>query len=264
MARILTALVGVPLLLALILRGPAWLFLLLVLAAALEGYRELDRITAPEGLRLLPIGYASTLLLAASLYPGSLGFETAALGSVLAIGVAAVFTREPNRDNLCATAVTLLAALYVGGLLASVVGLRAVLPESDGRQWVLFLFAVVMVGDAGAYFTGRALGRHPLAPELSPKKTIEGLVGGLAASVATAVGLASFGLPAMPPRAALGLGLVLALLGVLGDLFESLLKRSVGAKDTATILPGHGGVLDRIDSLLFAAPALLAYVRFIA
>ena len=262
MARILTALVGVPILLAVVLLGPAWLFLLLVLAAALEGYRELGTMTAREGVRLLPIGYVSTLLLTASLYPSAIDFETAALASVFAVGVAAVFTRAPSRETLSGVAMTLLTVLYVGGLLSSVVGLRAVLPDREGRLWILFLFAVVMVGDAGAYFAGRAFGRHRLAPELSPKKTVEGFVGGLAASVATAIGLASLGLPGLSPGAASGLGLLLGILGVLGDLFESLIKRSVGAKDTASILPGHGGVLDRIDSLLFAAPALLAYVRF--
>lgn len=262
MARILTALVGVPLLLALILRGPAWLFLLLALAVALEGYRELDGILAPEGIRLLPVGYLSTLLLSASLYPGALDLETAALASVLIVAVAATFTRRPGRETLEALGATLLATLYLGVFLASLVGLRAVVPEPDGRRWVLFLFAVVMVGDAGAYFAGMAFGRHPLAPELSPKKTIEGFFGGLAASVITAIGLGLFGLPALAPRVATGLGLLLALLGVLGDLFESLLKRSVGAKDTASVLPGHGGILDRIDSLLFAAPALLVYLRF--
>ena len=120
----------------------------------------------------------------------------------------------------------------------------------------------MMVGDAGAYYVGRAFGRSPLAPVLSPNKTVEGLGGGIVFSVATAVFLRYAALPRLALATAVGLGLSMALLGVVGDLFESLLKRSAGIKDTSSLLPGHGGVLDRIDSLLFAAPLLFLYVKW--
>jgi phosphatidate cytidylyltransferase len=120
----------------------------------------------------------------------------------------------------------------------------------------------MMVGDAGAYYVGRAFGRSPLAPVLSPKKTVEGLGGGIVFSVATAVFLRYATLPQLALATAVGLGLSMALFGVVGDLFESLLKRSAGIKDTSSLLPGHGGVLDRIDSLLFAAPFLFLYLKW--
>jgi phosphatidate cytidylyltransferase len=120
-----------------------------------------------------------------------------------------------------------------------------------------------MFGDTGAYYTGRAIGRRPLTRMISPKKTVEGLIGGLVASVVVAALSGPWLLPDLDWLRASVLGLVLAVLGVLGDLFESLLKRSAGVKDASALFPGHGGILDRLDSLLFAAPALLFYVRFL-
>jgi phosphatidate cytidylyltransferase len=133
-----------------------------------------------------------------------------------------------------------------------------------GRSWVLFLLAVIMLGDTGAYYVGKSLGRKRLAPSLSPNKTVEGLVGGVAAAVVGALVAARLFLPDLNLLEAALLGLVLSLLGVGGDLFESALKRSVGVKNSSSLMPGHGGILDRLDSLLFSAPALLAYVRLSA
>jgi phosphatidate cytidylyltransferase len=155
-----------------------------------------------------------------------------------------------------------LTVIYIGLSAGAVVGLRVVSPDYVGRSWVFLVLLVMAIGDTGALYTGRILGKHRLAPNISPKKTVEGLIGGTAASIAAAVAFGTIVLGLDAIRAGI-LGLVLGLLGVVGDLFESLLKRSVDIKDTSSIFPGHGGILDRIDSLLFAAPALLLYVRFI-
>ncbi len=143
------------------------------------------------------------------------------------------------------------------------VGLRLASPDAVGRSWVFFHLLVVMVGDTGAYYTGKSIGRRPLAPVLSPKKTVEGFVGQLVFSAGIAVVIGPVLIPGLDMVHSAALGIVLALLGVVGDLFESLLKRSAGIKDASSLFPGHGGVLDRLDSLLFSAPALLLYVRFI-
>ena len=134
-----------------------------------------------------------------------------------------------------------------------------------GRMMILYLVAVVKMSDVGAFFTGRSLGRHKLFPRLSPKKTIEGLAGGIVSSVVVsllffwltggALGSIQFGL-----IDAIALGIILPIVGVFGDLFESLLKRAAGMKDSGTLIPGMGGVLDVLDSLLFGAPVLYAYV----
>jgi phosphatidate cytidylyltransferase len=262
MSRILTALVAVPLLLLLILKGPAWLFLALALLFALAGFWELTRLAAKAGVRLFAVGYPLTALSVAAFYPGFPGFLPVSLAILLLVGLAAVFTREPSLETVGAVVGTAFAILYAGALIGTVVGLRMVPPDERGRLWILFLLAVTMVGDAGAYYVGGVLGRKPLAPVLSPKKTVAGLWGGIVFSVATAVFLRFLALPHLAVSTAIGLGVSMALVGVIGDLFESLLKRSVGVKDTSALLPGHGGALDRIDSLLFASPFLFLYVNF--
>jgi phosphatidate cytidylyltransferase len=263
MTRILTALVAVPLLLVVLLVGPAWTFLALVLVCAVAGYWELSVLAARTGWRTLEIGYFLVVMLVAAFYPGFASLESCALLLVVLVGLSAVLSREPSRETLGGLAMTVFGALYVGSLSGSVVGVRMVEPDRDGRFWAILLLAVVMVGDAGAFFIGRAFGRRPLAPVLSPKKTVAGLVGGIAFSVATALVLRALHFRSHSIGIFVGIGLGLALLGVAGDLFESLLKRSAGLKDTSSLIPGHGGVLDRIDSLLFAAPALLLFVRWL-
>jgi phosphatidate cytidylyltransferase len=269
MTRILTALVAVPLLLAVLLLGPAWMFLALVLVCAVAGYWELTVLSDRAGWKPLAIGYPLVVLLVAAFYPGAPGLDSVALLLVVLVGSSAVLSREPSRETLGALAMTVFGALYVGSLAGSVLGVRMVAPDREGRSWTILLLAVVMVGDAGAFFVGRAFGRTPLAPVLSPKKTVAGLVGGALFSVATALALGStmfhshYRSLSLSLSTFAGIGLGLSLLGVVGDLFESLLKRSAGMKDTSSLIPGHGGVLDRIDSLLFAAPVLLLFLRWL-
>jgi phosphatidate cytidylyltransferase len=213
------------------------------------------------GLRLFAVGYPLVALSVTAFYPGFPGLQETGPAILLVVGIAAVATRAPSRETLGAVTATVFAIVYPGALLGTVVGLRMVAPHGLGRLWLVFLLAVTMVGDAGAYFVGRAIGKSPLSPVLSPKKTVEGFVGGIVFSVLTAVLVSHLALPQLGFATALGLGLSMALLGVAGDLFESLLKRSVGVKDTSSLIPGHGGVLDRVDSLMFAAPFLFLYVK---
>ena len=264
MSRLLTAAVAVPLLLAILLLGPDWLFFALALVVALLGYWELGALMKSSGQDLLGAGYLTVLLVTSAFYFEPLTLTHATLASILVIGGAVVFQWSPSRDRLVGAMGTFFATFYVGALMGSIVALRTLDPEPAGRHWVIFLLAVVFVGDAGAFYSGRSLGRHALAPRLSPKKTVEGLVGGIVASIAAAVALAELWFPELQTSAAIGLGLMLGLLGVLGDLFESFLKRSAGVKDTSALIPGHGGILDRIDSVLFAAPALLLCLLWMA
>jgi phosphatidate cytidylyltransferase len=264
MSRILTALVAVPLLVLIILKAPSWVFLALSLVFALVSFWELTLLASKMDFQLHAIGYPLTALAVTAFYPGFPGFLEISLSVLLLVGLAVVLSREPGRDALGATAMTVFAVFYAGGLIGTVVGVRMAGQEDFGRLWVFFLLAVVMMGDAGAFYIGRSFGKTALAPRLSPKKTVEGLAGGLALSTATAVFLRDIVVPGLSLAAALGLGISLALVGLIGDLFESLLKRSAGVKDSSSILPGHGGALDRIDSLLFAAPVLLLYLKWVA
>ena len=160
---------------------------------------------------------------------------------------------DPTRDLM----VNVLALLYIPLLLGHFIWLRYL---SDGQWWVFWLLMVIMAGDTGAFYVGRTWGKTKLSPEVSPGKTWAGVLGGGAAAVIVGLALGRWALPQMSLTGLAGLALLLALVGLLGDLFESMLKRQVQVKDTSSLLPGHGGMLDRLDSLLFAAP-LLVYLR---
>jgi phosphatidate cytidylyltransferase len=154
--------------------------------------------------------------------------------------------------------VALVAPVYVGVPLGTLVAVHAV----GGRKAVLLLIGTVVVSDSAQYYSGRTFGRHPLAPAISPKKTIEGALGGFVGCALSLTVIGHWWLPQMSLAGRLTLGLVLAAVGIVGDLFESLLKRSVNMKDASSVIPGHGGVLDRIDALLFAAPVFYVFVRY--
>jgi phosphatidate cytidylyltransferase len=155
-------------------------------------------------------------------------------------------------------AVSTFGALYIGVPL----GLLSLTRWTLGKEATLLLILAVAASDTLQYYSGRSLGRRPLAPLVSPKKTVEGALGGfVGAAIALAV-LGHWWLPQMGLLTRVGLGLAVAAVGIVGDLFESLLKRSVDMKDASSIIPGHGGVLDRIDALLFAAPVYYVFVRY--
>lgn len=147
-------------------------------------------------------------------------------------------------------AVALVAPIYIGLPLGMLVALQSL----SGSKATLLLIATIVVSDTAQYYTGRAFGRRPLAPAISPKKTIEGAIGGVIFGALFMAIAISFVFPATPIVVRALLGLVIVFLGIVGDLFESRLKRVAGLKDSSALIPGHGGVLDRIDALLFAIP----------
>jgi phosphatidate cytidylyltransferase len=142
-------------------------------------------------------------------------------------------------------------------LSGSLIRLHNDFPE--GYKLVYFLLLVVWLGDTGAYYVGRTFGKHKLSPRISPKKTIEGLLGGVAASIITALVIHFTFFPKFPLVHAIIAGVILSVAGVIGDLAESMWKRSAAVKDSGTLIPGHGGFLDRFDSILFTAPILYCY-----
>jgi phosphatidate cytidylyltransferase len=157
---------------------------------------------------------------------------------------------------------TLLGVLYVPLLGSHLVALRTGFTPELSADLLSFFFLVLMGSDAGAYYTGRALGKRKLAPSISPGKTWEGAVGGIIAALAMAALAHFWFFRQLPLKYMLPLAGTMALLGIFGDLAESALKRGAGAKDAANILPGHGGILDRLDSLLFNAPVIYYFARF--
>jgi phosphatidate cytidylyltransferase len=175
--------------------------------------------------------------------------------------VLAMWRRPDPGTMLSAGVSTVFPVVFVGLALSYIVGLRR-MPGEDGQDLLLLLFFSVMMADTVAYYVGSTLGRHRMAPNLSPKKSWEGAIGGLAGSVGAAVLAHLWFYQRLPLGHAVVLGLILGAAGILGDLAESVLKRATGVKDSSKLLPGHGGFLDRTDSLLFAAPILYYYYRY--
>jgi phosphatidate cytidylyltransferase len=166
----------------------------------------------------------------------------------------------PAERRMKDMAITAFGILYVGLTLSTVTSTRVL----AGGEWlVLFLALVTWAADTGAYYAGTLWGRHLLAPRISPKKTVEGLLGGMGLAVVAALLAQVWFVPQLSPMDMVVLGVVLTGAGLFGDLSESAIKRRVGVKDSGSILPGHGGMLDRIDSLLFTAPTFYYYVTWI-
>ncbi len=183
------------------------------------------------------------------LLPGWSGLALA--GATIVLLALFLFRRGPLEEIPRAVSIVVLSWLYCGLLVASIVGLRL----RFGVPWVILAFVVSWANDTFAYFAGHAFGRHKMYERISPKKTWEGFAGGVAGSVAGALVTRWLLLPdALSPGAALLVGLGAAVLGPLGDLSESMVKRAAGVKDSGKIIPGHGGLLDRIDALLFVGP----------
>lgn len=183
------------------------------------------------------------------------------LAFTVATLAAAMMRGAPFDQMLASAGATTLGVFYVAALGGHLTAVRVGFPAPVAAKLLSFFFLVLMGSDTAAYYTGRAIGRHKLAPDISPGKTWEGAVGGFLASLAAAVVAHYWFFPELKLTAALPLAAVMNILGVVGDLTESALKRGAGAKDAANILPGHGGLLDRLDSLLFNAPVLYYFGR---
>jgi phosphatidate cytidylyltransferase len=191
--------------------------------------------------------------------PGNSLMEVALMAALLGIGLVALASWRGGPNALASVSASLFPALYLGLPIGALVAIRGL----SGPSGLFLLMLTVMVSDTAQYYTGRLFGRRPLAPLVSPKKTIEGAVGGFVFGTALFVCAGAWWLPSMPVGLRVGLGLTLVALGIAGDLFESMLKRSAGVKDSSALIPGHGGVLDRIDALLFAAPVYYIVLRYV-
>jgi phosphatidate cytidylyltransferase len=261
--RVITSIVGLLILILIIALGNLLMFWLVVSSAIIVGLLEFYKIAKTREFPVyeLPgvlLGWLFSLVpLISSSFQSMMLAEFTLTLIVLALFLYALLTKRSLSESIPATAITLFGILYVSWLLSHLVLLRGL---SSGKELVFYVLLVVWAGDTGAYYVGSYLGQHKLAPVISPKKTIEGAVGGLIASLlASCIAKWTF-LPLLDYRHCLALGLLLAVISQLGDLGESMLKRAVNIKDSGTILPGHGGILDRLDGVMFAAPVLYYYV----
>ena len=247
MKRIATAAVLIPAVAYVALWGPQWLFLLVVSVAALLSFREYCSIVAAHKIDAPgPAAYAAGLLVLL-LPKGEILLVT--LIALLALGL--MLRSAEMARGLPGAAAFLLGIVYIFGAWRCAVPLRAVSP-----YWLFFALALSWVGDTAAFVAGRALGKHKLAPRLSPAKSWEGSTASLAASLVFAFFYLGWLIPEVTPVARLWIAAAGNVAGQVGDLAESLMKRGAGLKDSGNLLPGHGGWLDRVDSTLFALPVI--------
>ena len=274
--RLLTAAVALPILIASIVLPDyvpetVWIFVAIAVLAIAAGLFEFYTLSKKLELKAeASVGYlgAAALIVAfifdAPAKAPDLLILTLAGFTIFLLATQAFRFQKDFSKMLIGVGVTLLGVMYVaflgGFLIATRVGFEA-LPGLSTKL-LIFFFAVMFGSDSGAYFSGRAFGKHKLAAAISPGKTVEGLIGGLVAAAAIAALCTWLFFPELPYQFAIPLAIVMAAVGVVGDLAESAMKRGSKAKDAANILPGHGGLLDRMDSLLFNAPILYYFARF--
>ncbi|MFM9904613.1 MAG: phosphatidate cytidylyltransferase [Pyrinomonadaceae bacterium] len=274
--RILTALIALPVIIASIVlpvwyKQSIWIFVAIAAFALAAGLFEFYSLTKKLELKAdAAIGYLGS----AALFVGfvfdapakspDLLIATVALVTIVVLISQTVRFKLDFSKMLTGVGVTILGVLYVGFLGGFLVATRVGFENTPNLSTHLlaFFFLVIFGSDAGAYFAGRAVGKHKLAPAISPGKTVEGLIGGMLAAAGFAALATWWFFPELPYKCSIPLAIVLAVVGVLGDLAESAMKRGSKTKDAASILPGHGGLLDRLDSLLFGAPILYYFARF--
>lgn len=277
--RVASALLLLPIVIALVWWN-LWSVVAIVLAAALLGLFELYSAFVQAGHQpriAFGLATAALLIIVMALQAAQIVDLVEPLITFAIIGSLILeLTRHTERGGFVSWALTLAGAFYIAWLLGHFVLLREVvspigpnlfsmlgLPLESGAAWIYFVLAITWIQDTAAYFVGKYLGRSKMAPVLSPKKTWEGAAGGLIGSILAAIAFAMIlGLPLTILQAGV-LGLVGGVAGPLGDLAESMIKRQVGLKDAGNLIPGHGGLLDRADSLLFTGPVLYYLIKLL-
>jgi phosphatidate cytidylyltransferase len=271
--RVISGAVLVVVAVVLVWWAPPWLFFAAAEGLLLLAFIEYARLTEACGLSiprvaagaatiLASIGISSTVSLNDSVVGTAVLLDAILMTATVVLGSMALVSSpdgRAGRDALGRAAAAAFPMLYLGLPIGAMVSLRA----RHGREALFLLMLAVMVSDTAQYYTGRAFGRRLLAPAISPKKTIEGAFGGFVFGGALVGIVGAWWLPDVPPALRVALGATLVALGIAGDLFESMLKRGAGVKDSSTLIPGHGGVLDRIDALLFAAPIYYVVLKYL-
>jgi len=270
--RLATAVVAIPLLVWIIVWNPWSLVSWLVGGAALVGVTEYFAMAFPNDPIDRTFGIVAGALVVVAMVVPTHELSGMALSGVVIAGLILALARNDDlHRGVLSVGTTMLGVLYVAFLLPHYVWMHG-LPDPGklaaanvgpgGWRWVVLTVVIAMAGDVGGYFGGRYFGRRKLMPEVSPGKTVEGTFGAIAANIAGAVFCKAVFFHALSGAEVLGFALGVGSLAQVGDLCESMLKRAFGAKDSGWIIPGHGGVLDRIDSLVFPAPLVYYYARF--
>ena len=270
MTRVLSGAVLVAVAVAVVWFAPPALFFVVAQVLLILAFSEYCRLAAACGLPIpaIPagvatvaasIGVSSTLWVADQVMLNAIALDAALMSGFIVLSAMALVGWRGDQLALARAAAAIFPMLYLGLPIGAMIALRSM----RGREALFLLLLTVMVSDTAQYYSGRAFGRRLLAPAISPKKTIEGAAGGFVFGGALLAIVGAWWLPGVPVALRALLGAALVALGIAGDLFESMLKRSAGVKDSSALIPGHGGVLDRIDALLFAAPVYYVFLKYL-
>ena len=258
--RVVSAIILIPVVTVLAWLGGWWFSVFVAFYAGVTTWELLQmmgRLDFARPVLWLGIPVAALLVLEGGLPQDPIRLQ-ALLAAIILLGlVVALFLNRPNAPT--DLLLTLGAAFYLGMTLRFLALLRN---REDGLIWLILMAVTVWVMDSGAYFTGRAIGKHKFWPRISPKKTWEGFFGGLISGAIVAALLAYYFVPGVSWWQGMVLGVVVGVVGPLGDLSESLFKRQAGVKDSSNLIPGHGGFFDRIDSFIFVAPVVYLLAQF--
>lgn len=260
--RELVAVVAIPALAATIIWLPSWVFLVVLGVAAVMACDEFLKMSRHAGLgagRWLPLGLTGGLLAASWIY-GVTGLAVGIVAALLTLSTARLANRDSPDGSLGGVSAETFAVLYLGITAACLGWIRLWPGDPAGVKLLFFYLVCIWVGDSGAYYVGRNFGRHKMSPRISPNKTVEGLLGAVVTTYAAAAAAAYVLDLGMDPIHIAALATILAAAAPIGDLVESQFKRDSGVKDSSSLLPGHGGFLDRTDSLFYAAPLFIGYL----
>ncbi len=260
--RMASALVMIPITLAVVFFAPPAYYLVALGVVGSICLYEYFQLVQKMGLRGQPwFGFAGFWAMIAGLWSARVQASTLVTGICIAAFLAAMARKDPMRDRVLGMMANLLGILYLAFCLYPAFAVRFEYGDRLGLEWTLTLLLVIWTGDTAAYLGGRTFGRTPFAAQLSPKKTNEGALSGLVAGVVLALLLRNFFFADLPMKHVVVTSLLVGAFGQLGDLAESMLKRAAQVKESSNLIPGHGGVLDRVDSLLFAFPVLYLYLQ---
>ncbi len=266
MTRVLSGAVLLVIAIGAVWFAPPLVFLLVAEIVLLLACREYGQLARASAVAIpLTVSMSAAMLTVAAFAPIALRalfwapVDTVLMSAFVTLGALTLVRWQGGHDAIALVSAALLPVLYLGLPIGSIVAVR----EMYGPPTLFLLMLVVFGSDTAQYYSGRAFGRRLLAPVISPKKTVEGALGGFLAGALVLAVAGYWWLPSTSWLFRALLGATLVALGIVGDLFESMLKRSAGVKDSSTLIPGHGGVLDRIDALLFAAPIYYVVLKYL-
>ncbi len=267
MTRLLSGALLLGLAIVVVWFAPPLVFLAVAEALLVLGLIEYVSLAKASGLSVPAVPSGVAAMLTAAAFAGVASGRGAAwtpvdvvlMSALVALGALSLPRWTGGRDALAGTAASLFPSLYLGLPVGAMIAIR----ETRGREALFLLMLTVFVSDTAQYYSGRAFGKRPLASAISPKKTVEGAIGGFVLGGLLLAVAGAWWLPSVPIVLRATLGVAVVALGIAGDLFESMLKRSAGVKDSSALIPGHGGVLDRIDALLFASPVYYIVLKYV-